>query len=259
MSDSKTLPADEHAGDPPIPPDPAATDREDSPIGVAIGGIMAAAFAYGLIVVAVVDVLLVIVSLPHWPLSIESLTLVVLGVALSVTVLFAVVLVLTMPVGLVLLGISWVVACTLRLDRTRHWRILAALAGGATGFLITIPWLWETAVHSGPGWHYIALLLGPGLATLFGQVGGCWWLTPPGSLDESESATPERSSSIGLRFEIRHLLVITAWLAVFLAALKLTGAATPSVIGTLLVWLVFQAGTLPVALKFVRWRWRRAR
>lgn len=219
----------------------------DSPTGLALGGILAAAMAYGLIVVLVFDVFYLWANAGNWPSGVRFVVEIVLGLAVSLGALCAVVFVPVLLIALLLLGVASLVAGLLRMNDTGHWPYFAAFAGGATGGVVTTPYIAGVLMAIGPEWFYPALALGPGIATVFGQVGGCYWLLS----DEDQQAAAR--ARLALQFDVRHLLVATAWLALLLALLKLLGIAT--VVGALVVWSAYQAGTLPLAVRMVRWRW----
>jgi hypothetical protein len=55
-----------------------------------------------------------------------------------------------------------------------------------------------------------------------------------------------------MRFQIRHLLWITVWVALMLMAIRFSGIAFELILPVLLGWLVYQAATLYVGGRLMR-------
>ena len=150
-------------------------------------------------------------------------------------------------VSAMVLPLFYLFARSLRLRASFVW--LGAIAGGLVGFVAILP-LWLTTTSRGFDSSIVFLLfvaLGPGLTTVFGQLGGAWG---------GQSAQRNRESTIEhhlaksyhseplLRFQIRHLLWITVWLALLLTVIRLSGIQFELILPVLVAWLVYQAATL---------------
>jgi hypothetical protein len=163
---------------------------------------------------------------------------------------------------------------------------LGATCGGLVGFLaIGAVVIWMIVAEGPPqSWPrpsetLLMLALGPCLTTVLGQAGGAWggWGAPGGPSnaarrdalaaaggwrlepegDVNELAAAKRPL---FQFRIRHLLWLTVWLGLFLAAASATGH--PFVLLAVFgVWLVYQAATLYIGARLLRLvaRWRAAR
>ena len=55
-----------------------------------------------------------------------------------------------------------------------------------------------------------------------------------------------------MRFQIRHLLWITVWVALMLTAIRFSGIPFELILPALLCWLVYQAATLYVGGRLLR-------
>jgi hypothetical protein len=158
-----------------------------------------------------------------------------------------------------------------------------AFCGGLVGFTAILPFMfsihWQADFTE--FWQVVLILvLGPGLATVMGQLGGAWggWRVgaydraiaraaveapydgPEPSattLDKGEVATPHA----GFQFRIRHLLWIAVWLSLLLTVMRLSGIPYAFVVPLVVGWFAFQVATLwlgrALAHRFGRWRQRR--
>jgi len=151
-----------------------------------------------------------------------------------------------------------------------NWIRMGAFCGGLVAFLATFP----VAVHvprtfqiSSVAAGLFTAWIGPGLATIVGQIGGArggsnaaWRLSAKMAsrrslrkLGWSRFPTPETSDSGELRaeddrpqFQFRtvHLLWVGVWLSLLLTVIRLSGIPYGLLIPVVLAWLVYQAGTL---------------
>lgn len=158
---------------------------------------------------------------------------------------------------LLAMGFSWFVFYTL--GATSNRSVISAFAGGLAGFVGTLLPFYgaiETDAWSG----VIVGLLGPGVATLLGQLGG--WLgasrpapyRSPLLLSSANVAfKPNVEGNRSFRFGVGQLLVLTVWFAVAFTLLKLCGLLGPRSLAILLGWLVYQSGTMWCASRLVPW------
>lgn len=110
--------------------------------------------------------------------------------------------------------------------------VLATFIGGLTGFLCGMAFTdWYRAE-----WQNYAV--GPGLATIVGQIGAAY-----GAARMSGLRTPPQRVFVG-SFGIRQLMILTAWGAGLLALAKVTGALTAFNAALVAGWLVLQTVTL---------------
>jgi hypothetical protein len=154
---------------------------------------------------------------------------------------------------------------------------LGAFVGGATGAASSlVPALYFGAVQGDiTGAVLFLLLLGPGLATIVGQIGGAWGgrradrnrralataMQSVGPLDQ-----PARDGAIQdrpLQFGISHLLWASLWLSLLLTVIRLSAIPFGLAICLLVGWLIYQSATLAIGRLIVcrvwpAWRLRRA-
>ena len=119
--------------------------------------------------------------------------------------------------------------------------------GGLVGFL-GISLFMIGLNESEPAWLILIMLLGPGAATLCGQLGG---LLATRAYVAIEMAWRKRHGTIDRRwrFSIQMLLTVTAWAATAAAIISVAGLATQTVLAVITVWMCWQTGLL--------WFWRR--
>ena len=149
---------------------------------------------------------------------------------------------------------------------------IGAVWGGTIGFLAVMPMtvaIVDQVNKSGGTLNVFGVvILGPGLATIAGQLGGAWGAKR--ALQNNERELPKQwpieanSESKHLRFGIRHLLWITLWSSLLLALIRLSGAAFQYVLPPLAGWLAYQTATLFLGRRIARrigpwWTRRRAR
>lgn len=166
---------------------------------------------------------------------------------------------------------------TLRINLVK----LGAFAGGLIGFIAVLPISVQIAarVASGQGADTIlGFLLGPGLATVVGQLGGArggqqavwksgakmrsrqtlakYGRLRPRRLGEvsEDNTTDEFEDGIDvprLRFRTVHLLWLGVWFSLLLTLIRLSGIPFELVLPMLLVWLVYQAATLALGSRLL--------
>jgi hypothetical protein len=158
---------------------------------------------------------------------------------------------------------------------------LGAFAGGLVGFVAVMPFIWgEYSPARGSSWPELIflLLVGPGLTTILGQLGGAWggwrerWyeraVTAAGIGERPRLEQVANSlNSDGtlayprIQFGIRHLLVIGMWISVVLAGIRFSGLDYEVVLPLGIGWLIYQAATLWIGGRLVGWigRWRARR
>lgn len=210
-------------------------------------GIWLAAALYGLIL----GLLMAAVTLAFypWQQGVGNLTSILAVGITSFLIGFCFLLILLVPL-VVLLSLGVAYAFSYSMGLLAYRQATAAFAGGLAGFLGTVV-AFTASIQS----HWFAAicvgLLGPGLATLLGQIGGWWGTSDPARFKRrrelGHSPVPGNlpsTNSQPLRFGIRQLLVVTTWLAVIFTLLKLAGWLNAIVLTVLLGWLVFQACTL---------------
>jgi hypothetical protein len=135
-----------------------------------------------------------------------------------------------------------------------------AFCGGLVGFIAIVPLVMPIVVvgkSAASDWA-IALLVGPGLATILGQLGGAWggwrtrWFEPAVARSpcENNSASPMQP---WVQFGIWHLLVAAVWISLLLGLIRLSGIRFEFVLPLLVGWLVYQAATLGLCCRLVEW------
>jgi len=175
-----------------------------------------------------------------------------------------------------LVGMLWsgfVTALTLPIIYLIAWSLslqtsivrIGAFVGGLVGFIcvlpltLSLPWL----NFDGDFGHIVlAIVIGPMLTSVLGQLGGAWGgsksreLGPPrnwqkvlvGSVPpeaaDGDASTPREDGGRRLQFGIRHLLWISVWLSLLLALIRVCGIPFELILPLLLGWLVFQAVTM---------------
>ncbi len=176
-----------------------------------------------------------------------------------------------------LIGLVWsalVTAVTLPFANLFAWSMTlrcsvvgwGAFCGGLVGFTAVLPFMFSIHWQAGftEFWQVVLiLLLGPGLATVMGQLGGAWGGWRVGSYDraiaraavEAPYDGPESSATTldngevatahaGFQFRIRHLLWIAVWLSLLLTLIRLSGIPYAFVVPLVLGWCAFQVATL---------------
>jgi hypothetical protein len=154
---------------------------------------------------------------------------------------------------------------------------LGAFAGGLVGFVAVLPFICgEYSPARGSSWPELIflLLVGPGLTTILGQLGGAWggwrerWYERAvaaagiGECPRLEQVA-DSLNSVGplayprIQFGIWHLLVIGMWLSVLLAGIRVSGLDYEVVLPLGMGWLVYQAATLWIGGRLVSWVGRR--
>jgi hypothetical protein len=169
---------------------------------------------------------------------------------------------------------------SLKLKGSIIW--LGAVSGGLVGFLAVLPLTLSLPMLTPTldGLQVLlALLAGPGLTTILGQLGGAWggrravhyafnaeWKAliaatsqADGSTEPVHDETPEvADKEPRFQFHIRHILWIFVWLSLLLSVIRLSGIPFEYVLPLLVGWLLYQSATLYVGSRFFRWRDARA-
>jgi hypothetical protein len=156
---------------------------------------------------------------------------------------------------------------------------LGAVSGGLVGFIAALPVTLRLAWVLGPGdvvELLIALSLGPGLATVLGQVGGAWGgsranrhianyygVVPTSNSDNAEkvgSAIVTETSDFAVRtperpwqFGIRHMMWLIVWISLLLSVIRLSGIPFEYILPLLTGWIVYQWITLRLGQRLVKW------
>jgi hypothetical protein len=156
---------------------------------------------------------------------------------------------------------------------------LGALSGGLVGFIallplsLSVPWTVSANDYSR---LFVLLPMGPGLATVLGQVGGAWggWKATLHlanyygivATSDSERAgqaatemiatTTDSASRAPLQpwqFGLRHVLWLVVWISVLLSVVRLSGIPFEFVIPLVAGWIVFQWITLHAGRRIALW------
>lgn len=186
-------------------------------------------------------------------------------------------------VAVLTLPVIYSVAKTLSL-RTSIVR-LGAFSGGLVGFICTLPLSLELPWSTFPSdiWQFIlATTVGPGLATVLGQLGGAWGgnrsrqagqdvnkqllraMTSRTAGEPSPDAAAALDDEDGrpFQFGIRHLLWVSVWLSLLLALIRLCGIPYQLMLPLLLGWAAFQTASIWIGerlvSRIVAWRKRHA-
>lgn len=153
-----------------------------------------------------------------------------------------------------------------------NWVRLGAFCGGLVAFLAVFPLTMQipkmVAVGSAGG-AFVAMCMGPGLATIVGQIGGArggdnaaWRLSAKMAsrrslllLGWNRTAAVQSSNAdeteLGedrpaFQFRTIHLLWVGVWLSLLLTMIRLSGIPYALIIPVVLAWLVYQAATLVI-------------
>ena len=155
---------------------------------------------------------------------------------------------------------------------------LGAFTGGLVGFVAILPLMFQLPriAATTEAWYVLMVLaVGPGLATVLGQLGGAvggrtaaklaielaeqhqrllsvrWRRESARSPGEDGGITAESHES-QFQFRIAHLLWLGVWLSLLLTLIRLSGIPYEFILPLLLGWLVFQAATLWIGWQLVR-------
>jgi hypothetical protein len=107
------------------------------------------------------------------------------------------------------------------------------------------------------------LMVGPGLTTILGQVGGAWGgrqclkaeQDSTNQLVDSTGATTALSAPtqpLRFQFGIRHVLWVGIWVSLLLTGIRLLGVSFVLVLPLLMGWLIYQAATLWIGERLIR-------
>ncbi|WP_145250035.1 hypothetical protein [Aeoliella mucimassa] len=151
----------------------------------------------------------------------------------------------------------WLIARTTL--RQTHLLVIAGVAGGLAAFVPTMS-VAGLMIYDGQGGWILRLLLGPACATLCCQIGAVWASLPAIASNREDSSNRTRRTSVPdqqqeqqtLRFEIRQLLIATAWVAALLGVLKAMNLLVPWFAAIVAGWLVYQAVTLAIVIVVVK-------
>jgi hypothetical protein len=153
---------------------------------------------------------------------------------------------------------------------------LGAFTGGFTAAMAFAPFLSIVReVNFGDEIKEFSWLLaiGPGLATIVGQIGGAmggWWsgwsarrsalAGKDGEEAPDQCGSADSSEGKTLRYRISHLLWIAVWLSAALSVIRLTGLPIGPVLAFIVGWFFYQALTLAIGWAIVtqlRKKWMR--
>jgi hypothetical protein len=160
---------------------------------------------------------------------------------------------------------------------------LGAFAGGLVGFLAVLPWAFSVSpelISGNTAQLSLVMMLGPGLATILGQLGGAkgglraeWHiaavmasrralarirrLRKRSIYETSQRAEPDESldgiDTPRFRFRIIHILWLGVWLSLLLTIIRLSGIPYELILPMLVTWLVYQAATLAIGGKLMKY------
>ncbi|MGI9430506.1 MAG: hypothetical protein ACR2NM_17730 [Bythopirellula sp.] len=154
------------------------------------------------------------------------------ALALGYTILFAI----TLPVAGLCSALLGLVFRSLRINYSNS--VGAASVGGCVGLLFALP-LVSIEFPS------TVLLV---VATVLGQIGGAGGASRTYYQNLVADAQP-----LTVKFGIKQLLILTAWLALAMTLLKRTGMTTESYFSVFGVWLAIQLAGLTVVYFFRHW------
>ncbi|MCO6042501.1 hypothetical protein NG895_01140 [Aeoliella sp. ICT_H6.2] len=222
--------------------------QPETRFGLALTGITTAGAIHGGVVVGILFCFRLLVSgMPTQDLS-ELFCGFVAGICLLGMIAMLYLAVLVLPLAIMSLGLCLVIVRTLGVKV--RWSVLGGFGGGLTGYIGTC---WLLARASSPSWESaLTIVLGPLLATLLGQAGGAWPALAPWVKEEGADPYHQDETQSVLRFDIRQLLIATAWAASILAVLKGLGALGVGSASVLFGGLVFQVASLPLVLRVVK-------
>jgi len=169
---------------------------------------------------------------------------------------------------------------SLKLKGSIIW--LGTISGGLVGFLAVLPLTLSLPMITPTldGLQVLlALVAGPGLTTVLGQLGGAWggrraahyafnaqWkmlIAAAAHQDGQTKPADDATSDVTdhephFQFHMRHILWIFVWLSLLLSAIRLSGIPFEYVLPLLVGWLAYQSATLYVGSRYFRWREARA-
>jgi hypothetical protein len=192
--------------------------------------------------------------------------------------------------SMITLPVVYMFVRSLKLRGSLIW--LGAFSGGLVGFIYALPVTLSLPWVLGPGNYgevFIALALGPGLATVLGQMGGAWggWRAWKSSEHYNGIATTSASNNVvagngekhssdvqvtlpqtnnRLQFGLRHMMWLIVWISVLLCVIRLSGIPFEYMLPLVAGWIVYQWITWRVGErlakslgpKWVAWRSRRS-
>jgi hypothetical protein len=250
-------------------------------------GIMYAGAAYPLAITALLlawFILQVLMNIGQMsPANFVELTIIPLYIAIYAVFVAGLGLIWTGVLSMITLPVVYLVVQSLKLHGNLIW--LGAFAGGLVGFIAVLPFIMSLAWIAGPSelWHLlIAIPLGPGLATVFGQIGGAWggWRASQnlasyyGVIATSNSTMAADVASEVLveanriaaatqeprwQFGLRHMMWLIVWLSLLLSAIRLSGFPFEYAVPLIAGWSVYHWLTLRVGRRLVQWRRQKQR
>jgi hypothetical protein len=179
--------------------------------------------------------------------------------------------------SMITLPVVYAFVRSLKLRGSLVW--LGAVSGGLVGFIaalpvtLSVPW----TIGLGDYWELlIALSLGPGLATVLGQIGGAWGglratrhianyygvvgasnsdraePVRTGLLTDANDFAP-RTTEQHWQFGIRHIMWLIVWISLLLSVIRLSGIPFEYVLPLVAGWILFQWLTLRVGWRLAQW------
>jgi hypothetical protein len=257
----------------PVPGPSATLARQLEASWPSIGPAIALAGAAYLVVLALGMSVIIIAALVYLPFSGGPAQPKDVGEGVAIVVLVGTIgagigLIWASIVCLAVLPLVYLFVLSLRL----HGSLirLGAFAGGLVGFVAVMPFIWgEYSPARAGSWPQtiFVLLVGPGLTTILGQLGGAWggwrerWYERTvAAAGISECRVPANSlnndgppSYRPIRFGIRHLLVLGIWISMLLAAIRICRVDYDIALSLGIGWLIYQAATLWVGGQLASW------
>ena len=153
-----------------------------------------------------------------------------------------------------------------------NWIRLGAFCGGLVAFLAVFPVTMQIpkmAAVGSAGGAFLAMCMGPGLATIVGQIGGArggdnaaWrlsakmasrrslllrgWSRAAAVQSGHDNEADLDEDRPAFQFRTIHLLWVGVWLSLLLTVIRLSGIPYGLIIPAVLAWLVYQATTLVI-------------
>jgi hypothetical protein len=180
--------------------------------------------------------------------------------------------------SMITLPVVYLFVRSLKLRGSLIW--LGAVSGGLVGFVASLPVTlslpWALGRGAAFGEIFIALALGPALATVLGQLGGAWggWRAyksseqfygittaaasdhtaqrngdqRPHDIDKTAASPADRR----LQFGLRHMMWLMVWISLLLCIIRLSGIAFEYVLPLTAGWTVYQWITLRVGERLLK-------
>ncbi|QDU54231.1 hypothetical protein [Aeoliella mucimassa] len=145
--------------------------------------------------------------------------------------------------GLIMSLFVWGLLRTLGFCMPAKW--LYAIAGGMAGFLMVAIFIDFASDSSPTSTPFFAGVVVPGIAMVLGQFGGALGATI------RDYRLVERPEPRPVQFQVRHLLIATVWVAVFVTLVQLHAFPETTTYPWLACWLLVHAGSLFVVIRLV--------